>query len=138
MKLFLEDISKGLDQSSGAKESPSEDQAIESYENSFKRRPGGTAAGEAVDTQDEGGDTEEETSKSAGTDILKGLSDSLSHIKRMNQPDPLEEEFLLSKGFTLRDIQNPSFRVNSRIRSEFNEWLCSRLVLDPQEILGGR
>jgi len=151
MKLYLTDLSKAMGSPTAAKEAPSEEQAIEAYNNSFESEPSGVSPGESVDTQDEssGGkvsDEEEDelepkenerTLKAAptGTDLLKSLSAQVAVLSP--RVDPLEEEFLLSKGFSLRDIQNPSFKVNSRVRSEFHSWLCGRLVRDPRDILGG-
>jgi len=153
MKLYLTDLRKAMGGTpTAAKDTPNEEQAIESYENSFKQKPSGVSSGEAVDTQDEAGapsgteDTEEEDKlepkenertlkSSSATDILKSLSAQVAAM--VPRVDPLEEEFLLTKGFSLRDIQNPSFKVNSRIRSEFHSWLCDRLVRDPRDIIGG-
>jgi len=208
MKLYLDNtISKALGQSSGAKETPDEKQAIQAYETSFEKDPIGEAPGEAVDNQDDskpvkkaqpfdGGFTSEEAAraaeslgidfnstsfdlsaftqgmnaerehsdvskeagvigkiahshlkedpkyydkleemeKSEASNILKSFCGSMD--KYIRKADPLEEEFLLSKGFTMKDIHSPSLRINSTLRSEFNSWLCSRLVLDPRDILG--
>lgn len=70
------------------------------------------------------------------TEMAKSISSSMRDVARQNSFNPLEVEFLKShfEGCTDDDIIKGRVAITGRHRQAFNEWLCSKLVKDPNKI----
>lgn len=73
---------------------------------------------------------------SEATDVVKSLTSAMQGFVRDTTINPLEVEFMKSyfDGCTDEDIKKGRVSITGRHRQAFNEWLCSRLVKDPNNI----
>jgi hypothetical protein len=125
MTLYL-DLKKATQIPATGRDQVDEDVAIDSYDNSFKRRHAGEGQGDSLNREDP---TDEKAKKSSeAVEILKSFNAVLVREIQQSQPNDTEVEYLLEKGFTEEDITCGRARIVGPERGRFNQWLHNRLT----------